>query len=47
MLADGARRRGADRRQKPAYFRYLTLLSFHAFVKENVDIVVYEVGVGG
>ncbi|ODV83682.1 hypothetical protein CANARDRAFT_202518 [[Candida] arabinofermentans NRRL YB-2248] len=33
--------------QKPAYFRFLTLLSFHTFVKENVDTAIYEVGVGG
>lgn len=29
------------------YFRYLTLLSFHVFLKENVDAAIYEVGVGG
>lgn len=32
---------------KPAYFRYLTLLSFHTFIKENIDTAIYEVGVGG
>ncbi|ODV90437.1 hypothetical protein CANCADRAFT_2165 [Tortispora caseinolytica NRRL Y-17796] len=32
---------------KPVYFRYLTLLSFHAFLSENVDTAIYEVGVGG
>lgn len=32
---------------KPNYFRYLTLVSFHAFVSENVDAAVYEVGIGG
>lgn len=32
---------------KPAYFRYLTLLSFHAFMSEGVDTAIYEVGVGG
>ncbi|KAG7827071.1 hypothetical protein KL920_005069 [Ogataea angusta] len=32
---------------KPAYFRFLTLLSFHAFASEKVDTAVYEVGVGG
>ena len=46
-LAHGARRKGADPRQKPFYFRYLTLLSFHAFLRENVDVAIYEVGVGG
>lgn len=32
---------------KPAYFRYLTLLSYHAFMSEGVDTAIYEVGVGG
>ncbi|GMM30437.1 tetrahydrofolate synthase [Martiniozyma asiatica (nom. inval.)] len=32
---------------KPAYFRYLTLLSFHTFVSEGIDTAIYEVGVGG
>jgi folylpolyglutamate synthase len=32
---------------KPAYFRYLTLMSYHVFLKESVDVAVYEVGVGG
>ncbi|EDO17148.1 hypothetical protein Kpol_1072p18 [Vanderwaltozyma polyspora DSM 70294] len=32
---------------KPAYFKYLTLLSFHIFLKESCNSCVYEVGVGG
>ncbi|RKP30856.1 FolC bifunctional protein [Metschnikowia bicuspidata] len=32
---------------KPMYFKYLTLLSFHVFMCENVDTAIYEVGVGG
>ncbi|RSL62718.1 hypothetical protein CEP53_004671 [Fusarium sp. AF-6] len=32
---------------KPPYFRFLTLMSFHAFMQENVDAAIYEVGVGG
>ena len=32
---------------KPAYFRYMTLLSFHTFMEENCDAVVLEVGIGG
>lgn len=32
---------------KPAYFKYLTLLSFHVFIQEGVDTAIYEVGVGG
>lgn len=33
--------------EKPGYFRFLTLLSFHAFVQEGVDTAIYEVGIGG
>jgi folylpolyglutamate synthase len=32
---------------KPVYFRYLTLLSYHVFLQENIDAAIYEVGVGG
>lgn len=33
--------------QFPAYFRFLTLVAFEAFVKENVDVAIIEAGVGG
>jgi len=32
---------------KPTYGRYLTLVSWHAFLQEGVDAAVYETGVGG
>ncbi|KAK9328647.1 Mur ligase [Lipomyces starkeyi] len=32
---------------RPVYFRFLTLLSFHVFLSENVDTAIYEVGIGG
>ncbi|TQV96098.1 hypothetical protein V2A60_003453 [Cordyceps javanica] len=32
---------------KPIYGRYLTLVSWHAFLQEGVDVAVYETGVGG
>lgn len=32
---------------KPTYFRYLNLLAFHAFVEEQVDVAILEVGIGG
>lgn len=32
---------------KPVYFRYLTLLSYHVFLQEGVDVAIYETGVGG
>ncbi|KAL1915146.1 uncharacterized protein VTP21DRAFT_7627 [Calcarisporiella thermophila] len=33
--------------EKPVYFRFLTLLAFHVFMQEKIDVVVLEVGVGG
>ena len=36
-----------DPLHKPVYFRFLTLMSFHVFLREEVDIAIYEVGVGG
>lgn len=32
---------------KPGYFRYLTLLAFHTFVKEGVGSAIIECGIGG
>lgn len=32
---------------KPIYGRYLTLVSWHAFLQEKIDVAVYETGVGG
>ncbi|KAF8477405.1 Mur ligase [Kalaharituber pfeilii] len=31
----------------PMYFRYLTLMAWHVFLRENVGMVVMEVGIGG
>ncbi|KAF7651738.1 hypothetical protein LDENG_00106030 [Lucifuga dentata] len=31
----------------PAYFRFLTILAFHVFLQEKVDVAVIEVGIGG
>jgi folylpolyglutamate synthase len=31
----------------PSYFRMLTVMAFHAFLEEQVDVAVVEVGVGG
>lgn len=31
----------------PAYFKFLTILGFHVFVAEEVDVTVLEVGIGG
>lgn len=32
---------------KPVYFRFLTLLAFHSFLRERVSATILEVGVGG
>ncbi|KAK4184474.1 Mur ligase [Podospora australis] len=32
---------------KPIYARYLTLMSYHVFLSENVSAAVYETGIGG
>lgn len=32
---------------KPAYFRFVTLVAFHAFLSLKVDATILEVGVGG
>lgn len=34
----------AEPGRKPVYFRMLTLLSFHVFIGENVDVAIYKVG---
>ncbi|KAK6387498.1 Folylpolyglutamate synthetase [Exophiala oligosperma] len=46
-LEASAAQEGRDPRVKPVYFRFLTLMSWHVFLKEGVDAAIYEVGVGG
>lgn len=31
----------------PAYFKFLTLMAFHVFLAEEVDVAIVEVGIGG
>ena len=31
----------------PTYFRFLTLMAFHVFLREKVDVSIVEVGIGG
>ncbi|KAK6072819.1 folylpolyglutamate synthase [Seiridium cupressi] len=40
-------RGGVPMATRPIYARYLTLMSYHAFLKEGVDVAVYETGIGG
>lgn len=46
-LERSALKEGHEPTHKPTYFRFLTLMSFHVFIEEGVDIAIYEVGVGG
>ncbi|KNC81146.1 hypothetical protein SARC_06513 [Sphaeroforma arctica JP610] len=36
-----------DELQMPSYFRFMTLLAFHTFLIEKVDVSIIEVGIGG
>ncbi|VDK47144.1 unnamed protein product, partial [Cylicostephanus goldi] len=40
-------RQKADEGDMPPYFKFLTLLSFHVFIEECVDVAIVEVGIGG
>lgn len=31
----------------PAYFKFMTIMAFHVFLKEKVDVAIIEVGIGG
>ena len=48
-LEDAANTRGdaVDVTAKPVYFRFLTLMAFHAYMSEGVDTAVIECGIGG
>lgn len=37
----------SDKQSMPSYFRMLTVMAFHAFLKEKVDVAIIEVGIGG
>ncbi|MCJ1478983.1 Folylpolyglutamate synthetase [Lambiella insularis] len=36
-----------DPNDKPGYFRFLTMMSFDVFLEEQVDVAIYETGIGG
>ncbi|KAK7413223.1 hypothetical protein QQX98_007881 [Neonectria punicea] len=52
-FTDTAKRGGMDAAEaegpasKPFFFRFLTILAWHIFLKEKVDCVVFECGIGG
>lgn len=31
----------------PPYFKFLTIMAFHVFIAERVDVAIIEVGIGG
>lgn len=31
----------------PSYFKFLTVMAFHVFIEEKVDVAIVEVGIGG
>ncbi|KAG9234032.1 Mur ligase [Amylocarpus encephaloides] len=33
--------------EKPVYFKFLVLMSYHVFIQQGVDVAIYEAGVGG
>ncbi|KAI4198079.1 MAG: hypothetical protein LQ350_005520 [Teloschistes chrysophthalmus] len=48
-LEESARTKGepTDRTAKPSYFRFLTLMAFHTYIREGVNTAVIECGIGG
>ncbi|KAH8197433.1 hypothetical protein TruAng_008410 [Truncatella angustata] len=40
-------RGGIPMATRPIYARYLTLMSYHVYLKEGVDVAIYETGIGG
>ncbi|XP_046331708.2 folylpolyglutamate synthase, mitochondrial-like isoform X1 [Haliotis rufescens] len=36
-----------DAREMPAYFSFLTVMACHMFLEEDVDVAIFEVGIGG
>ena len=45
--AANTRSRPSDASAKPVYFRFLTLMAFHTYVREGVDTAIIECGIGG
>ncbi|KAH8179239.1 folylpolyglutamate synthase [Sarocladium implicatum] len=45
--AQAAEDKGVPQGTRPTYARFLTLMSWHLFLQEGVDVAVYETGIGG
>ena len=39
--------KGKAEEDRPPYFKFLTILAFNIFFREQVDVAVIEVGIGG
>ena len=39
--------KGKEEEDRPPYFKFLTILAFNIFFREQVDVAVIEVGIGG
>ncbi|KAI4094590.1 MAG: hypothetical protein L6R37_007207 [Teloschistes peruensis] len=48
-MEESARTKGepTDKTAKPSYFRFLTLMAFHTYIREGVDTAIIECGIGG
>jgi folylpolyglutamate synthase len=46
-IEESAEKEGLDPKDKPVYFRFLTLMAFHTYLREGVGTAIFEVGVGG
>lgn len=44
---DALQRKKDDEFDLPSYFKFLQIMAFYIFVKENVDVAIIEVGIGG
>lgn len=44
---DALQRKKQDEFDLPTYFKFLQIMAFYIFAKENVDVAIVEVGIGG
>lgn len=44
---DALQKRKDSENDLPSYFTFLQIMAFYIFVKENVDVAIIEVGIGG
>lgn len=44
---DALQRKKENDNDLPSYFKFLQIMAFYIFVKENIDVAIVEVGIGG